>query len=165
VTILPAGMALGVTEQLPLAERHLLSESYLTDSLAVRLGGRAAELIVLGEASTGAASDLSGATALATRMIVEYGLSPDLGPVGYSSGNPLGRLIDQLLEHETIDGEAVTQALTHAPTGAAVRGTDGDDPSTRPSPRESGHSKRQSSLSSPVEPDGRGAPPTHPRNT
>jgi len=88
VTILPAGMALGVTEQLPLAERHLLSESYLTDSLAVRLGGRAAELIVLGEGSTGASNDLSGATALATRMIVEFGLSPDLGPVGYSSGDP-----------------------------------------------------------------------------
>ncbi len=88
VTILPAGTALGVTEQLPLAERHLLSESYLTDSLAVRLGGRAAELIVLGEGSTGAANDLSGATALATRMTVEFGLSPELGPVGYATGEP-----------------------------------------------------------------------------
>ncbi len=88
VTILPAGMALGVTEQLPLAERHLLSEGYLTDSLAVRLGGRAAELLVLGEGSTGAANDLTGATSLATRMTVEFGLSPDLGPVGYATGEP-----------------------------------------------------------------------------
>ena len=54
VTILPAGQALGVTEQLPADERHLYSESYLKDSLAVRLGGRAAELLVLGEASSGA---------------------------------------------------------------------------------------------------------------
>src|SRR5207237_5915578 len=68
VTILPAGQALGVTEQLPVDERHLYPETYLKDSLAVRLGGRAAELIVLGEASSGAANDLAGATDLATRM-------------------------------------------------------------------------------------------------
>src|SRR3984957_11220052 len=66
VTILPAGQSLGVTQQLPADERHLYSESYLRDSLAVRLGGRAAELIVLGEASTGASNDLAGATDLAT---------------------------------------------------------------------------------------------------
>src|SRR6266540_2613264 len=55
VTILPAGQALGVTEQLPVDERHLYSEGYLKDSLAIRLGGRAAELLVFGEGSTGAA--------------------------------------------------------------------------------------------------------------
>ena len=76
VTILPAGQALGVTEQLPLVERHLYSEDYLQDSLAVRLGGRAAELVVLGQGSTGAANDLAGATDLATRMVREFGLSP-----------------------------------------------------------------------------------------
>ena len=86
VTILPAGQALGVTEQLPADERHLYSESYLKDSLAVRLGGRAAELLVLGEASSGAASDLAGATDLATRMVREYGMSPGLGPVGFPDG-------------------------------------------------------------------------------
>jgi cell division protease FtsH len=85
VTILPAGMALGVTEQLPEAERHLYQESYLYDSLATRLGGRAAELLVVGEASTGAANDLAGATQLATRMVRDWGMSPRLGPVGFSS--------------------------------------------------------------------------------
>ena len=85
VTILPSGMALGVTEQLPEAERHLYQESYLYDSLATRLGGRAAELIVLGEASTGAANDLAGATQLATRMVRDWGMSPRLGPVGFTS--------------------------------------------------------------------------------
>jgi cell division protease FtsH len=89
VTILPSGMALGVTQQLPVDERHLYSESYMRDSLAVRMGGRAAELIVLGEGSTGAANDLSTATDLATRMVREFGLSPALGPVGYSSGSPM----------------------------------------------------------------------------
>ncbi|WP_007509426.1 MULTISPECIES: ATP-dependent zinc metalloprotease FtsH [Pseudofrankia] len=83
VTILPSGMALGVTQQLPEAERHLYTEAYLLDSLAVRLGGRAAELVAFGYGSTGASSDLAGATQLATRMVREFGLSPALGPVGY----------------------------------------------------------------------------------
>src|SRR5438105_3745785 len=61
VSILPAGQALGVTEQLPVDERHLYPESYLLDSLAVRMGGRAAEQLVLGEVSSGAANDLAGA--------------------------------------------------------------------------------------------------------
>ncbi len=89
VTVLPVGQALGVTEQLPSDERHLYSESYLKASLAVRLGGRAAELIVLGEASSGASSDLAGATDLATRMVREYGMSERLGPVGFSGGSPM----------------------------------------------------------------------------
>ncbi|MGW1590960.1 ATP-dependent zinc metalloprotease FtsH [Streptomyces sp. NPDC002386] len=88
VTILPAGVTLGVTEQLPEAERHLYSESYLTDLLAVRLGGRAAELLVFGEGSTGAANDLAGATQIATRMVREFGLSSELGPIGYASAHP-----------------------------------------------------------------------------
>ncbi len=86
VTILPAGQALGVTEQLPLVERHLHGEDFLNDALAVRLGGRAAELVELGQGSTGAANDLSQATELATKMVREFGLSPALGPVGYPQG-------------------------------------------------------------------------------
>jgi cell division protease FtsH len=89
VTILPAGRALGITEQLPMDERHLYPESYLKDSLAVRLGGRAAEVLVLGEASTGASNDLAGATELATRMVREYGMSERLGPVGFAGNGPL----------------------------------------------------------------------------
>jgi len=88
ITILPAGRALGVTEQLPLDERHLYAESYLLDSLTVRLGGRASEVLVLGEASTGAASDLAGATDLAIKMVRDWGLSPRLGPIGYGSDQP-----------------------------------------------------------------------------
>ncbi|WP_405772102.1 hypothetical protein OHU34_00805 [Streptomyces sp. NBC_00080] len=88
VTILPAGPSLGATEQLPEAERHLYSESYLTDLLTVRLAGRAAELVVFGEGSTGAADDLAGATRIAARMVREFGLSSALGPVGYGSGAP-----------------------------------------------------------------------------
>jgi cell division protease FtsH len=88
VTILPAGQALGVTEQLPEAERHLYPESYLYDSLNVRLGGRAGELVVLREASTGAANDLAGATELATHMVRDWGMSKRLGPIGFSTDGP-----------------------------------------------------------------------------
>ena len=86
VTILPAGQTLGVTEQLPLVERHMYTEDYLHDSLAVRLGGRAAELVVLGQGSTGAGNDLAGATDLAIKMVREFGMSTVLGPVGYPEG-------------------------------------------------------------------------------
>jgi len=86
VTILPAGQTLGVTEQLPLVERHMYTEAYLRDSLAVRLGGRASELVVLGQGSTGAGNDLAGATDLATKMVREFGLSDKIGPVGYPEG-------------------------------------------------------------------------------
>ena len=89
VTILPAGQALGVTEQLPLVEHHLYGEDYLNESLAVRLGGRAAELVVLGQGSTGASNDLASATDLAIKMVREFGLSPKLGPVGYPEGGSM----------------------------------------------------------------------------
>jgi cell division protease FtsH len=86
VTILPAGQALGVTQQLPLVERHLYGEDYLDQTLTVRLGGRAAELVEFGQGSTGAANDLASATDLATKMVREFGLSPAIGPVGYPQG-------------------------------------------------------------------------------
>jgi cell division protease FtsH len=124
VTILPAGMALGVTQQLPEAERHLYPQSYLTDSLAVRLGGRAAEVLVLGEASTGAANDLAGATDLATRMVREWGLSDKIGPIGFSSDGPgrqssLGLPMRPYAEDtQRLIDEEVTRLLRDAETQA-----------------------------------------------
>ena len=87
VTVLGAGQALGLTEMLPADDRRLYGESYLADTLAVRLGGRAAERLIRGEASTGAADDLASATALATQMVREFGLSDKIGPVSYA-GTP-----------------------------------------------------------------------------
>jgi len=89
VTVLGAGHALGLTELLPADDRRLYGESYLADTLAVKLGGRAAERLVRGEASTGAADDLASATSLATQMVREFGLSQAIGPVSYS-GQPGG---------------------------------------------------------------------------
>ena len=84
VTVLGAGQALGLTETLPAVDRRLYGERHLADTLAVRLGGRAAERLICGEASTGAADDLASATALATQMVREFGLSEAIGPVSYS---------------------------------------------------------------------------------
>src|ERR1700677_1962939 len=88
VTILSRGAALGVTEQLPAFERHLYPESRLTTSLAVRLGGRAAEIVVLAEPSTGASNDLASATDLATHMVREWGFSAKVGRVSYGPEGP-----------------------------------------------------------------------------
>ena len=85
VTVLGAGQALGLTEMLPAEDRRLYGESYLTETLSVRLAGRAAERLIRGEASTGASDDLASATALATQMVCDFGLSEAIGPVSYSS--------------------------------------------------------------------------------
>jgi ATP-dependent Zn protease len=90
VTVLGAGHALGLTEMLPAEDRRLYGESYLADTLAVRLAGRAAERLIRGEASTGASDDLTSATALAIQMVRDFGLSDKLGPVSY--GDPPGGL-------------------------------------------------------------------------
>jgi cell division protease FtsH len=88
VTILSRGAALGVTEQLPAFERHLYPESHLTAALAVRLGGRSAELVVLAEPSTGASNDLASATEIATHMVREWGFSAKVGPISYGPEGP-----------------------------------------------------------------------------
>jgi cell division protease FtsH len=185
VTILPAGQTLGSTEQLPLVERHLYSEDYLTDTLTVRLGGRAAELVVFGEGSTGAGNDLAQATELATKMVREFGLSGTLGPVGYPQGgsvflggggtelssrpfaeatqatidaevsrllrsaerravdlieshrDALQRLVDLLLDRETVDGSDVyTLAGVQAP-----RDESGSAPAATVAPHRSGRTE------------------------
>ena len=85
VTILPTGLALGTTQQLPMEERHIHSQSVIEDSLAVRMGGRAAELLVYGDLSTGANNDLVGNTELARKMVREWGMSSELGPMAWGS--------------------------------------------------------------------------------
>ena len=85
VTILPSGMALGVTQQLPLEERHIYQRPYIEDSLVVRLGGRMAEELVFGTISTGANNDLVGCTELARKMVREWGMSDEIGPMAWGS--------------------------------------------------------------------------------
>ena len=85
VTIIPAGMALGVTMQLPTEERHIYRQDYIEDSLVVRMGGRIAEELVFGVVSTGANNDLVGATELARKMVREWGMSTRVGPMAWGS--------------------------------------------------------------------------------
>ncbi len=87
VTIIPSGMALGVTMQLPEEERHLYRQDYIEDTLVVRMGGRIAEQMVFGVFSTGASNDLVGATELARKMVREWGMSEQIGPMAWDSQN------------------------------------------------------------------------------
>ena len=94
VSILPRGMALGYTMQLPTQDKYLTTRSELLDKVAGLLGGRAAEKLVFSEISTGASNDLEHATELVRAMVCEYGMSETLGPLtlGKRHGNPfLGR--------------------------------------------------------------------------
>lgn len=158
VTIIPRGRALGVTEQLPAEDRHNYSEDYLRARLAVLLGGRCAERLVLGNVSTGAANDLEQVTRMARMMVAQWGMSDKIGPVHFHIGSEhpflgyeltqerdfsestaetidaevrrlvteaealcgrtleanrkdLDRLVEALLEHETLDREAIDAAL------------------------------------------------------
>lgn len=83
VTIIPRGMALGVTQALPIDERRTYSKKYCMNQLAFMLGGRAAEKLVLGDLSTGAGNDIEKATKLARKMVCEWGMSDRLGPLTY----------------------------------------------------------------------------------
>ncbi len=83
VTIIPRGMALGLTQALPIDERRTYSKKYCFNQLAFMLGGRAAEKLVLGDLSTGAGNDIEKATKLARKMVCEWGMSEKLGPLTY----------------------------------------------------------------------------------
>ena len=86
VTILPRGMALGVTWSLP-QERHTYSKEYFEDTICKAMGGRVAEKIVFGHLNSGAANDLEQATGIARRMVREWGMSDAVGPMAWSSGS------------------------------------------------------------------------------
>jgi cell division protease FtsH len=86
VSIIPRGMAMGVTQLLPTEDRHYYPRSYLMNKLSVALGGRSAEKIIFNDVSTGAQSDLKEATSLAERMVSQWGMSDKVGPVNMGRG-------------------------------------------------------------------------------
>ncbi|MCB1256557.1 MAG: ATP-dependent zinc metalloprotease FtsH [Microthrixaceae bacterium] len=89
VTILPRGMALGVTQQLPEEERHSYSMEYLEESIVVAMGGRVAEELVFNHRSTGASNDLQVSTERARRMVTEFGMSDKIGPRAWGTSGPV----------------------------------------------------------------------------
>ncbi len=98
VTIIPRGRALGLTQQLPQDDRHTYSRDYLVDSIAILMGGRVAEEVVLNQRTTGASNDIERATQLARRMVCEWGMSEEMGPLSFGKREEqvfLGRDIAQ----------------------------------------------------------------------
>jgi len=102
VSIVPRGMALGVTMQVPIDDRHSYSRDFILDTLAIRFGGRAAEELVLGHVTTGASDDIEKATDWARRMVCEWGMSEKLGPMTFGKKEEqifLGRDFTQAQEY------------------------------------------------------------------
>lgn len=89
VTIIPRGLALGVTQQLPEEDRHIHTKDYLLKHLVTLLGGRAAEEIVFGTQTTGAANDLERASEIARKMVCAFGMSEKLGPLSFGKKDEL----------------------------------------------------------------------------
>jgi len=96
VTIIPRGRALGVTTQIPIDEKHTYPKDYIEGRLAILLGGRAAESMIFNELTTGAGNDIEQATNIARKMVCEWGMSENLGPMTFGKKNEeifLGREI------------------------------------------------------------------------
>ncbi len=83
VTIIPRGRALGVTQQLPIDEKHNYPKEYLLNEIAIMMGGRVAEEVVFGQITTGAGNDIERATELARKMVCEWGMSERMGPLTF----------------------------------------------------------------------------------
>ena len=107
VTIIPRGMALGLTQQLPLDDKHSYSKVYLEAQLAILMGGRIAEEIFMHHITTGAGNDIERATDMARKMVCEWGMS-ELGPLSFGKREEqifLGREIAQHRDYQRSDGD------------------------------------------------------------
>ena len=110
VSIIPRGISLGATQQTPAADRHLMTRGQLQTKLRGLMGGYAAELLVLGETSTGAENDLKQATDIASKMVAQYGMSDAIGPVYVEHG----------VEHPFLGQRIATEAGTSDATVFAI---------------------------------------------
>jgi cell division protease FtsH len=113
VTIIPRGMALGLTMQLPVDDRHNYYRNYLETQIAILMGGRIAEEIFLGQMSTGAGNDIERATELARKMVCEWGMS-DLGPLTFGKKEEqifLGREIAQHRDYSESTAVQIDEAV------------------------------------------------------
>jgi len=114
VTIIPRGRALGLTQQLPLDEKHTYPKDYLLSSLCILMGGRAAEEIVLGMQTTGAGNDIERATTLARKMVCEFGMSDTLGPLSFGKKEEqifLGREISQHRDYSELTAQKIDEEV------------------------------------------------------
>lgn len=127
VTIIPRGRALGLTQQLPIDERHTYPKDYLSDRIAILLGGRVAEELVLEMQTTGAGDDIERATDLARKMICEWGMSEGLGPMSFGKKEELiflGREIAQHRDYSESTAVRIDEEVKKLVTDAYNRTTD-----------------------------------------
>ncbi len=124
VTIIPRGRALGLTQQLPMDEKHTYSKDYLLSNICILMGGRAAEMIVLGIQTTGAGNDIEKASEMARRMVCEYGMSDALGPLTFGKKDEqifLGREIAQHRDYSEETAQKIDAEVRAIVTGSYER--------------------------------------------
>ncbi len=114
VTIIPRGRALGLTMQLPIDEKHTHSKSFLLNTICILFGGRVAEKIIFNEITTGAGNDLERATGLARKMVCEWGMSDEMGPLTFGKKEEqifLGREISQHRDYSEDTARKIDEAV------------------------------------------------------
>ena len=114
VTIIPRGRALGVTMQLPMNEKHGYSKPYVDGRLAILMGGRAAEMLIFNEMTTGAGNDIEQATQIARKMVTEWGMSESLGPMTFGKKNEevfLGREIQSQRDYSESTARMIDEEI------------------------------------------------------
>jgi cell division protease FtsH len=109
VTIIPRGRALGLTMQLPIDEKYTHSKTFLENTLCILFGGRIAEKIIFNETTTGAGNDLERATTLARKMVCEWGMSDELGPLTYGKKEEQIFLGREIAQHQDFSEETSRQ--------------------------------------------------------
>src|SRR5918999_930578 len=110
VTIIPRGLALGLTQQLPVDDRHTYPKEYLLNNLSIMMGGRAAEELVFKQITTGAGNDIERATELERKMVCEWGMSERMGPLAFGKKEEqifLGREIAQHRDYSELTAQAI----------------------------------------------------------
>ena len=114
VTIIPRGRDLGLTQQLPMDEKHTSSRVYLVSSICISMGGRAAEDVVLGIQTSGAENDIRKASDLARKMVCEYGMSENMGPLNFGKEEEqifLGREISQHRDYSELTAKKIDEEV------------------------------------------------------
>ena len=127
MSIIPRGRALGLTQQLPVDERHNYDRDYLLTSVTILMGGRAAEQLALERSTTGAGNDISRATEMAHKMVCEWGMSDKLGPLSFGSREEqifLGREISRKKDYSEQTAESIDNEIHGIVTAAYERALD-----------------------------------------
>jgi cell division protease FtsH len=121
VTIIPRGRALGLTQQLPLDEKHTYPRDFLLNTICILMGGRVAEELVLGVQTTGAGNDIERASTLARKMVCDYGMSENLGPLTFGKKEEqifLGREISQHRDYSESTAQKIDEEVKKIVTDA-----------------------------------------------